>query len=480
MAAAFKAAWPVLTGAIILLITILVVVQLPCAYPVLILLSCHLLNPSLPPLSRGLHITITVSTWANFLLNLVPFILHQNRARSCDLACCLALALMVHVRLFQLTPTKEVDVQEPMLELVASTTPSKCGSPKEGASEAGSASRRRWKLAWFCFCFIGLSLTITSVSKFLDFAFTVSGIFASSVVSYGFTQSSPSVFYTCSGLAASRAIVVLEGGFTLPASGMAHIRSSLAFSSSLRVCVLAPLGTGWSEAGRDYGFIEDAEMIQAVVDEEIEKAGWEKEETRVFVGGHSRGHITGATFLQRHSEGYAKVTLLGFDGTPCGPLSVTPLSEMENFKYAVAVFGWGGGYIRLLWPFLGYKAQTSPGEDVAEGTRADLGPADDLRYLETIVDEEFLRSSIERTRSWDSEFTYDGPTRYECSDLGVHCCTQWDSGDYDEHIFVSKVQTCMSGECAGHTSMVTVGKFARVAAGRVGERVKEMIEELDA
>jgi len=129
-------------------------------------------------------------------------------------------------------------------------------------------------------------------------------------------------------------------------------------------------------------------MIQAVVDEEISKAGWEKGDTRVFVGGHSRGHVTGATFLKWHSESYAKVVLLGFDGTTCGPLGVGALSETK-LKYAVSVFGLGGGYMRLLWSFWGYKTQVSPGEEL----RADLGIADDLRYLETLVDEEFLRSS---------------------------------------------------------------------------------------
>jgi len=193
MAVATTTVWSIIVGASVVLIAVLVVVQLPVGYPFLILLSCHIFNPFCSPVPRRLYLTIIYAIWSNLVLMLMPFVLHQNWARSCDIVSCLALAALVHARFFweNIIMTGTIEAPDPMIELVAITTPSTGG--KEEAGKEG----RRWKLAWLVFGLVALSLTTMSVSKFVDCAFTVAGIDGSSTVSHGFTKSNPSGVLLC-------------------------------------------------------------------------------------------------------------------------------------------------------------------------------------------------------------------------------------------------------------------------------------------
>jgi hypothetical protein len=93
--------------------------------------------------------------------------------------------------------------------------------------------------------------------------------------------------------------------------------------------------------------------------------------------------------------------------------------------------------------------------------------------LETLVDEEFLLANLQRSSRWAEND--DAPSVEECTEIGIQDGTQWDIGVYESHIFVSKSQLCAE-VCAGHTTMITIEKFARVAAEWVGEQIRERIE----
>ena len=89
------------------------------------------------------------------------------------------------------------------------------------------------------------------------------------------------------------------------------------------------------------------------------------------------------------------------------------------------------------------------------------------------MDEEFLLANLQRSSRWAEND--DAPSVEECTEIGIQDGTQWDIGVYDSHIFVSKSQLCAE-VCAGHTTMITIEKFARVAAEWVGEQIRERIE----
>jgi pimeloyl-ACP methyl ester carboxylesterase len=391
---------------------------------------------------------------------------------------------------------KEGDDESDMMELAGVEHISSDG-PSDGSSEgaaaddlsssstaasstaaAGTQAKRCPPPCCSCSCFLNcfplflLGFILVSMLTTAAVKLSVWNYYTALDSDMQWTPDAPSIFYECDN-ALTDSIMVLEPGFMLAAPAMFHIRKEIAAANpKLRVCTLEVSGNGYSalyddkKLGTKFDFRADAKNMKAVVDNELKK---KDADITVFVGGHSRGHVTGSVFYKEFREEYKRVVLVGIDGTSCGPAGLQEFRSVA--KYATPLLGTVKGYLMMIWPLLGVDALTE--EEIPEMVgddpvyRSDLPNEIVWAVGDRMAEEAFLRSSSERAYQWS--FAYDGPSYQECSDLGIGEFSQYGKGSSATHIWFGSDEATVVGEGgrvveATHTTLIVVKAFAKQAA----------------